>query len=56
MPVSSKICDSESQDQEEFKLPSELDFGDIHTNRHTYTYIYDIYIAHSVPFSGYDKI
>ena len=27
MPVCSKLCDSESQDQEEFELPSELYFG-----------------------------
>ena len=56
MPVCSKICDSESQDQKQFKLPSELGFRDIHTNTHICTYIYYIYIAHSVPFSGYDKI
>ena len=56
MPVCSKICDSESQDQKQFKLPSELGFRDIHTNTHICTYIYYIYIAHSVSFSGYDKI
>ena len=44
----SKIYDSESQDQKEFKLLSELDIGDIHTHTH------DIYIAHSISFSGYD--
>ena len=27
MPICSKLCDSESQDQEEFELPSELYFG-----------------------------
>ena len=50
MSVCSKICDCESQDQKEFKLPSELDFG----NKHIY--IRDIYIAYSTSFSGYDKI
>ena len=35
MSVCSKICDCESQDQKEFKLPSELDFG----NKHIYIYV-----------------
>ena len=44
MPVCSKICDSESQDQKQFKLPSELGFRDIYTNTHICTYIYMIFI------------
>ena len=45
MPVCSKLCDSESQDQEEFKLPSEL-----YLERDIY-----VYIAHSTSFSGHDE-
>ena len=46
MPVCSKICDSESQDQKQFKLPSELGFRDTHTHTHThkYAHIYIIFI------------
>ena len=56
MSVCSKICDCESQDQKEFKLPSELDFGNKYIYIYIYIYISDIYIAYSTSFSGYDKI